>query len=350
MTDVTTHYCSVIDALTAHVALLDGDGCIVAVNDAWRQFADANGSSLPAYGIGSNYLGLLRRLAGAPRGDRLDAEAIAAGIEGVLDGSSRKFQLEYPCHAPTEERWYLLTVTPFPPDGRIRAVVAHENITTQKQAEIQARRDGARLADTFSSMVEAIGLAVEKRDPYTAGHQRQVATLAVEIGRVLHLAEDRLFGLHLGASIHDIGKISVPAEILSHPGKLSAPEHAIIRCHPAVGEEILRGIDFPWPIADMVWQHHERLDGSGYPRGLCGNAICLEARIIAVADVFDAIVSHRPYRPGRNLADALAELQQGRGQIYDPDVVDAGLSFFAKVGGDWHRTHFNLPGDFQHLV
>ena len=247
--------------------------------------------------------------------------------------------MEYPCHAPWEKRWFLLTVTPYPPGSHIRVVVSHENITPLKVAEQHARDQGLRMVETFSTMVEAIALAIEKRDPYTAGHQRQVAALAVEIGRRMNLHDDQLFGLHLGATIHDIGKISIPAEILNRPGKLSAPEYAIIRCHPEVGHEILCGIEFPWPIADMVCQHHERMDGTGYPKGLSGMDICLEARIIAVADVFDAIISHRPYRPGRHMTEALEELRNGRGRIYDADVVDAGLSFFSEVGEDWHRTH-----------
>lgn len=357
MNDIALPYRLVIDALTAHVALLDGGGDIVAVNEAWRQFADGNGSHLPDYGVGSNYLAMLRQLSTSPADnqcqgseDKRIAGDVVAGIENVLAGHCSKFQMEYPCHAPWEKRWFLLTVTPLPADGPVRVVVAHENITAVKQAEEQVRRHGSQLLETFSSTVEAIGLAIEKRDPYTAGHQRQVATLAVEIGRQLGLVSDRLFGLHLGAMIHDIGKISIPAEILNRPGGLSEPEYAIIRQHPLVGFEILRGIEFPWPIAEMVWQHHERLDGTGYPRGLQGDAICLEARIIAVADVFDAITSHRPYRPGRGMDEARAELLRGRGQVYDAAVVDAGLSFFAKVGADWHRSHFNLSGDFRHLL
>lgn len=337
---------AIIDALTAHVALLDDAGCIVAVNEAWKRFSDANGSRLPSYGIGSNYLGMLEQLATIPADssfsineDQRIAGAVAAGIRTVLAGHSTKFQMEYPCHAPWEQRWFLLTITPFPSDNNVRLVVSHENITPLKVAEEEARAQGIRLAKAFSSMVEAIALAIEKRDPYTAGHQRQVAALATEIGRIMGLGEDQLFGLHLGATIHDIGKISVPAEILNRPGTLTQPEYAIIRCHSEIGYEILRGIEFPWPIANMVFQHHERLDGSGYPNGLKGDAICLEARIIAVADVFDSIISHRPYRPGRHLNDALHELRQGRGTIYDPDVVDAGLSFFADVGTEWHLQH-----------
>jgi HD-GYP domain-containing protein (c-di-GMP phosphodiesterase class II) len=267
------------------------------------------------------------------------------GISSVKDGTCAKFQLEYPCHSPTEEPWFLLTVTPFSPGSLVKVVVSHENISPLKRAEKQAIAQSIRLAETFSRMVGAIALSIEKRDPYTVGHQRQVATIAVEIGRVMQLSEDQLFGLHLGATIHDIGKISFPAEILSRPGKLSEPEYAIIRYHPVTGQEILRGIDFLWPIANMVWQHHERCDGSGYPLGIKGDDICLEARIIAVVDVLDAIVSHRPYRPALNIEEALTELRTGRGIAYDATVVDAGLSFLADVNSEWHRAHLEGIGD-----
>ncbi len=355
-TEATAHYRAVIDALTAHVALLDQFGGIVVVNEAWRQYADANGSKLPNYGVGCNYLGLLSQSVnssddGTSAGweDRRVAQIVMDGISSVLSGVCPKFQIEYPCHAPHENRWFLLTVTPFAPGSQARVVVSHENITSLKSAENQVRAQGIRLLETFSSMVEAIALAIEMRDPYTAGHQRQVATLAVEIGRIMQLSEDQLFGLRLGATIHDIGKISIPVEILNRPGALSTPQYQIIRRHPDVGHEILRGIEFLWPIADMVWQHHERLDGSGYPLGLKGNEICIEARIIAVADVFDAIISHRPYRPARNMDMALTELHQGRGTAYDPDVVDAGLSFFAEVGSEWHRAHLTHTEELHPL-
>lgn len=348
MTQATAHYRAVIDALTAHVALLGINGDIVAVNESWRHFADENGSTLPNYGVGCNYLDLLRTT--AARSDQQDSKGAADhclslqvvdGIVSVLNGTAPKFQLEYPCHAPWEERWFLLTVTPFTQGSHVKVVVSHENVSALKRAEQQAIAQSAKMVTAFSSMVGAIALAIEKRDPYTAGHQRQVATLAVEIGRAMQLGDEQLFGLHLGATIHDIGKIAIPAEILSRPGAMSEPEFMIIHCHSAVGHEILKGIEFPWPITDMVWQHHERLDGSGYPQGLKGDAICLEARILAVADVFDAITSHRPYRAALSIETALAELRKGRGTTYDADVVDAGLTFMADVNPAWHLARMN---------
>ena len=187
---------------------------------------------------------------------------------------------------------------------------------------------GARLRESLVSTIRAIALTVEMRDPYTAGHQNKVADICVAIGKELGWSEDRLEGLRLGATIHDIGKINVPAEILNRPGRLSAPEFEIIKSHPQTGYEIVKDIAFPWPLAEMILQHHERLDGSGYPRGLKADAIIPEARILCVADVLDAMSSHRPYRAGLGKEAALAELERGRGTWYDPAAVDACLNLF----------------------
>jgi PAS domain S-box-containing protein len=189
--------------------------------------------------------------------------------------------------------------------------------------------------------IRAIAMTVEKRDPYTAGHQQRVADLAVAIGRELGLDDDRLEGLGLGATIHDLGKIYVPAEILNRPGRLSEAEFEIIKSHSQVGFDIIKDVTFPWPVGEMVLQHHERLDGSGYPQGLKGDEIILEARILAVADVVEAITAHRPYRPARGLQAALAEIEASRGTLYDTAVVDACLklirnkefSFVGEQGG-----------------
>lgn len=180
--------------------------------------------------------------------------------------------------------------------------------------------------------VHALAATIEKRDPYTAGHQESVAALSVAIGEKLGWSEFKLQGLRLGATIHDIGKIYVPAEILNRPGKLTDPEFAIIKTHPQIGFEILESASFPWPIKDMVVQHHERLDGSGYPKGLHGDQITEEAKVIGVADVVDAITAHRPYRPGLGIETALSEISLGRGTIYDPLVVDACIALFREDG------------------
>jgi len=193
---------------------------------------------------------------------------------------------------------------------------------------VERARQAIKLRETLESAIGALAATVEQRDPYTAGHQRRVAGLAVAIGREMGFADDRLTGLHVAGTIHDIGKISVPAEILSRPGKLSSVEFELIKGHAQAGYEIIKGVDFPWPVAQAIWQHHERLDGSGYPRGLKGDQVILDARILAVADVVEAMSSHRPYRAGLGVDFALKEIEDKRGQLFDPAVVDACLRVF----------------------
>ncbi len=205
--------------------------------------------------------------------------------------------------------------------GELADDLAYGVINLRARGE-QARMT-ERLRESLVDTIRAIALTVEKRDPYTAGHQNNVAKLCVAIGREMGMDENRLEGMGLAATIHDIGKIYIPAEILNRPGRISDPEFEIIKSHPQVGYDIVKDVKFPWPVAQMILQHHERLDGSGYPKGLKGEDILLEARILAVADVVEAMSSHRPYRPARGLDAALAEIEKRRGTWYDASVVDA---------------------------
>ncbi|MBN2220535.1 MAG: CHASE domain-containing protein [Kosmotogaceae bacterium] len=184
------------------------------------------------------------------------------------------------------------------------------------------------VSKTMEASVNVLASAVDLRDPYTSGHQRRVAELSFAIGKKLRLEEDRIRGLRLSAMIHDVGKIQVPAEILSTPRRLTDLEFDLIKLHPTAGHELFKDIEFPWPVADAIYQHHERLDGSGYPEGISGEKIILEARIIAVADVVEAISSHRPYRPSLGIDVALDEIRKGKGRLFDPEVVDACLELF----------------------
>ncbi len=176
--------------------------------------------------------------------------------------------------------------------------------------------------------VQAIAATIEMRDPYTAGHQRRVADLARCIAEEMRLPEEEVRGIYLAATIHDIGKIHIPAEILSYPGKLGDIEYALIQGHVQAGYDILKNIEFPWPVAQMVYQHHEHIGGSGYPRRLKGDEIMLGARILCVADVVEAMASYRPYRPGLGVEKALAEIRMNRGRLYDAAVVDVCLELF----------------------
>ena len=178
-----------------------------------------------------------------------------------------------------------------------------------------------RLETTLDTVTVAVSNMVELRDPYTAGHQRQVAQIAVAIARHLVLPEEDVKGIEVAATIHDIGKIAVPAEILTRPGRLSPAELEIVKTHSQAGHDVVAEVPFPWPVAEMVLQHHERLDGSGYPNGVKAGDILLGSRIVAVADVVSAMSSHRPYRPALGLAVALDELQVNSGRLYDSDAL-----------------------------
>jgi putative nucleotidyltransferase with HDIG domain len=198
-----------------------------------------------------------------------------------------------------------------------------QDIARRESAEAEVQSTLNKLRSAMGGVVQAMALTVERRDPYTAGHQRRVSDLARGVAAEMALSAHQIDGIRMAGLIHDLGKICVPVEILSKPGQLSEIEHTLIKDHPQVGYEILKEIEFPWPVAQIVLQHHERIDGSGYPAGLCGEDILVEARTLAVADVVEAMASHRPYRPTLGRDMALEEISQNKGVLYDPDVVDA---------------------------
>ena len=200
------------------------------------------------------------------------------------------------------------------------------------RVKLAHREHEQRLHKNMLQTVGAIASIVEMRDPYTSGHQARVAEIAKEIARQMGLTEEQMQAIHLAGLVHDLGKIRIPAEILSKPSRLNEIEYSLIKMHPQAGYDILKGVDFSWPIAEMVMQHHERMDGSGYPRGLKGEEILQGARILVVADVVEAMSSHRPYRPGLGIDAALSEINRGRGTQYDPQVVDACVALFRERG------------------
>lgn len=213
--------------------------------------------------------------------------------------------------------------------GKISGVVlAFTDITPRKKAEEELKKSFEQQKIAMEGTVRSIAYTIETRDPYTAGHQRRVTKLACSIGEEMALSRDKIEGLRMSGELHDIGKIHVPAEILSKPGQLSDAEYNIIKTHPQVGHDILKTIEFPWPVATIVLQHHERMDGSGYPLGLKGKEILLEARILAVADVLEAMATHRPYRPALSIGDALKEISKYKGKLYDPKAAAACLKVF----------------------
>ncbi|MFQ6094406.1 MAG: HD domain-containing phosphohydrolase, partial [bacterium] len=227
----------------------------------------------------------------------------------------------------------LVSGSPRIENGRFAGTLAvFTDITEHKQVEEELQRSLERLRRTFDEVVNALASAIKTRNPYTAGHQRRVTQLACAIAEEMGLSEEQIEGIRVAGLIHDIGKINVPFEILSNPDGLTEFEYSIIKAHPRIGYDILKTVEFPWPVAEIVLQHHERLDGSGYPQGLSGEGIMLEARILGVADVVDAMTSHQPYRPALGIYKALEEISQNRGVLYDPGVVGACLKLFKQKG------------------
>lgn len=237
----------------------------------------------------------------------------------------------------------VVTAHPLTVGGQRLRLVTAQDVRAQVQAE-RARDDARRaLSCALTATIEAVSATAEHRDPYTAGHQRRVASLAAAIADRMGLAADDTQGIQLAATIHDIGKIAVPAEILMYPGSLSPAAFELVKTHSQVGHDIVAGIIFPWPVPEMILQHHERLDGSGYPHGLNGSQIHPSSMILAVADVAEAISSHRPYRPALGIDAAADELRRGRGRLYTADTVDACLAVLADDGQQILQHHGDGP-------
>ena len=219
------------------------------------------------------------------------------------------------------------------PDGATKYLLGiSEDITERRQAEEELKQTLEKLRKSLAGTIQALSSTVETRDPYTAGHQRKVSNLARAIAREMGLSNDTVDTIRMAGIIHDIGKISVPAEILSKPGKLLDMEMNLIRVHSQSGYDILKDVGLPYPIAEIALQHHERLDGSGYPQGLKNGQILLEARIISVADVVEAIASYRPYRPALGIDVALEEIEKNAEILYDREAVEACLRLFREKG------------------
>ena len=214
-----------------------------------------------------------------------------------------------------------------------------EKIAELERAQAERKRAGeelrgsyAQLRRTLNETVHALATTAEERDPFAVGHHQRVTRLACAIAEEMGLSEEQLDGIRMAGMIHDIGKTSVPVTILVKPIPLSDLEDGLMKAHSQVGHDILKTIEFPWPVAEIVLQHHERMDGSGYPQGLSGDDILLEARILAVADVVDTMTSRQPLRVALSIDEALEEISQNRGVLYDPQVVDACLKLFTEKG------------------
>ena len=249
----------------------------------------------------------------------------------IREGSSEPYELEL-LHRKGRRIFVEVRSIPIVIEGKTVSLGIARNVSDRKNMETELKDTLNKLRKTLGGTIEAMARTVESRDPYTAGHQHRVSDLARAIGHGMGLSADSIDGLRLAGQVHDIGKIGVPVEMLAKPGKLSSMEFEIIKAHSTTGYEILKDIDFPWPIANIVLQHHERIDGSGYPRGLKGDEILIESQIIAVADVVEAMASHRPYRAALGIDVALNEIRKNRGRLYNPDIADTCLRLFDEEG------------------
>ena len=258
-----------------------------------------------------------------------DRETVRRQAKENLKGEQPPFPYEYRFVKNNGEIiWVLERVTSIKYDGLRTTMGSFMDITERKRGEEELKKSLKLLRQAMEGAVHAMAVIIESRDPYTAGHQRRVTNLACAIAKKMGLPQTQIDGIRLAASVHDIGKICVPAEILNKPGELGEIEHSMIEAHSQVGYNALKEIAFPFPVAQIVLQHHERVDGSGYPMGLTGESILLEAKILGVADVVEAMSSHRPYRPALGIDQALAEISANSGRLYDTRVVNACLKIF----------------------
>jgi len=261
-----------------------------------------------------------------------DLEKVMKYHSGRIKGKKVPSRYEFKGIRKDGSAIYLeVSAVPLKEEGRIIGTRAYLwDITERKKAEREIQETMEKLRRNLNATINAIALTVEARDPFTSGHQRRVADLARAIATEMGLSKDSIEAIRTAGVIHDLGKICVPADILSKPAKLNELEFSLIKAHPKVGYDILKEIDFPWPVAEIVYQHHERWNGSGYPRSLADDEILLEARILAVADVVEAMSSHRPYRPALGIKEALKEIEKNKGILYDPEAVNACLRLFSK--------------------
>lgn len=251
-------------------------------------------------------------------------------------GEQLVFDQEPHCKNGKDAPW-IVAITAYPDaSGAIGGYVERfTDVSAFRQVKQALTRSHDRLRKNMGAIIQAMSTTIEKRDPYTAGHQRRVTKLCRAIATRLGFTWERIQGLRMAAAIHDLGKIHVPSAILNKPGPISEHELAIIQMHPRTAYDILKDIQFPWPLAETIYQHHERLDGSGYPRQLKGDQILLEARILAVADVVESIASFRPYRPQLGLSAALAEIESQKGMLYDASVVEICAALFNRQAFDF---------------
>jgi HD-GYP domain-containing protein (c-di-GMP phosphodiesterase class II) len=317
-------WASAIDAVSDLVFMHDEGGCLMRVNRAYAERAGAP----PGHLLGRSFRELMPEAAGTADLEGQASAQCTSGQGELVLASGESFSCR---------------TQPLQDDSGGTSCCIHilrerapANLADAPPAITGGQGDDARLRRNLEATVDAFAAAIELNDPGNGNHGRRVAALANAIGKELPLSADQRDGTRLAALIHDLGSFKIPVEVLVKPGKLTAVERLLVQSHPEVAHRILQSIEFPWPIAEIILQHHERIDGSGYPRGLSGSAMLIEARIIAVADAMEAMLSDRPYRPSLGVEAAVNELIQYRGTAYDPAVVDACARLFTEQG-------FELP-------
>jgi len=303
------------------IVYIDEKGTILDINSRFFELFGYTLEEIKGKNINS---GIIHPSEKIEEGEGLDNEALSKGYINFETIRRKKDGTLFPVS---------MSGSPVIVDGNPRGIIGmFVDITERKKTEEHLKESFKKLQKTMEDSIEAISLVTEARDAYTAGHQRKVSRLAVALAEEMRFPKDKVEGIKIAALIHDVGKINLPAEILSKPGKLSEIEFNLIKNHSQIGYDILKKIDFLWPIAEIVLQHHEKINGSGYPGGLKGDKILLEAKIICVADVVEAMSSHRPYRPALGIDKALEEISQNKGILYDPEVVDVCLKLFKEKG------------------
>ncbi len=310
---------TILNSIIDTVVVVDGDGLITYVNAS-----------------GLKMLGIDREsVLGRPIVDVVKIGSDAKEDDNIFFPMSMNY-IEFNNYLTTHERQVPVDFTSTPlwmDKGKLRgAVLVIRDITQQVEYDRKIQESMETLSRAMYGTIEAITKTVETRDPYTAGHQKKVADIAKEIAKDMGLKRDIIESVNLAGQIHDLGKIAIPAEILNKPGRINEIEFALIKTHSQMGYDILKNIDFPWPIADIVLQHHEKFNGTGYPNGVKGEDILIQARIITVADVLEAMASHRPYRAALGIDAAFDELQKNRGIHFDPEVVDSCVRIFKEKG------------------
>lgn len=304
-----------------------GDAVFVTDYDGYLTYANSIAKSI----LGKKDEEILNKLL-------LDVVTVEKGLYGQIDdcpyivsSSGEKIPVDYTASPVKDLK-----------DNIFGTVLVMRDITERIKIEQKLKESLQNMRKTMGGVIEAMTMTVESRDPYTAGHQKRVSSLARIIAQDMNLSSEMIESIRMAGIIHDLGKISIPAEILSKPGKLTDIEFSLMKTHSQTGYDILKTIEFPWPVADIIYQHHEKLDGSGYPLGLKSDNILLEAKILCVADVVEAISSHRPYRPALGIGIAVEEITRNRGITYDQNVVDACIEIITRKGFNMDRVDEHL--------